>query len=469
VARLHSRIYLHFLGVLLVVGICTAAAFAWGARGAFMHEVAERGVRHAASLAAEALAAEAQGRAGELQRRVAQLHADLGIDVTVRGLDGGVLASAGAALRPPRPRDVARLRAGDVAIRPRHGWVASAPVRDGSGALVAVLQTGAPRLPHWSGIGRRLAAVAVALAVLALATLPLARRIARPVARLTAAARRLGEGDLSARAPGGRDGRGGRRRHGMDELEELTRAFNDMAERVERLVHGQRALLANVSHELRSPLARLRVALELLPRDEANAERIQGLEADLEELERLVADVLTGSRLEATGIGARRDQVDAAALLADLAAQAARDPVTAGLAVTVEPTTLTVAADAALLRRALWNLVENAAKYGAPPIALSARREGPRDVFRVSDAGPGIPAAERERVLEPFYRRDAARTPAAAGEPPRGFGLGLTLARQIATAHGGGLSIGAASTVGGVERGCAVELWLPAAMSGPAT
>jgi signal transduction histidine kinase len=463
VARLHSRIYLHFLGVLLVVGVATAGAFAWGARGAFMHEAAERAVRHAAALAAEALAAEAQGRAGELQRRVAQLHADLEIDVTVRAPDGRVLASAGTPMPLPRRHDVMRLRAGEVTIRPRHGWMAAAPVRDGSGALVAVLQTGAPRLAHWSGIGRRIFGVAIALAVVALATLPLARRIARPVARLTEAARQLGEGDLSARVPTGRGRHGWRRRRGVDELDELTRAFNDMAERVERLVHGQRALLANVSHELRSPLARLRVALELLPRDESSAARIQGLEADLEELERLVADVLTGSRLEATGIGTRRDQVDAAALLADLAAQAARDPVTSGLAVTVEPTALTVSADAALLRRALWNLVENAAKYGAAPIGLSARRDGTRDVFRVSDAGPGIPAAERERVLEPFYRRDAARTPAAAGEPPRGFGLGLTLARQIATAHGGGLGIGPASAdASGAERGCAVELWLPA-------
>jgi two-component system OmpR family sensor kinase len=463
VARLHSRIYLHFLGVLLVVGVVTAGAFAWGARGAFMHEVAERGVRHTASLAGEALAAEAQGRAGELERRLAQLHADLEIDVTVRAPDGRVLASAGAPMPPPSRHDVMRLRHGDVAIHPRHGWMAAAPIRDASGAVVAVLQTGAPRLPHWSGMGRRILGVAVALAVVALATLPLARRIARPVARLTAAARRLGEGDLSARVPTGRGRHGWRRRRELDELEELTRAFNDMAERVERLVHGQRALLANVSHELRSPLARLRVALELLPHDETSTARIQGLEADLEELERLIADVLTGSRLEATGIGARRDQVDAAALLADLAAQAARDPVTSGVAVTAEPTALTVSADAALLRRALWNLVENAAKYGAAPIALSARRDGTRVVFRVSDAGPGIPAEERERVLEPFYRRDAARTPAAAGEPPRGFGLGLTLARQIATAHGGGLSIGPASTdASGAERGCAIELWLPA-------
>ena len=236
-------------------------------------------------------------------------------------------------------------------------------------------------------------------------------------------------------------------------------AFNEMAGRIERLVQGQKALLANVSHELRSPLARIRVALALLPQTPA---RISDLERDLDELDRLIDDVLTGSRLEATGLPPRLDHVDLRRLLGDMAERAAYDPVTRGLEVRVEPgDPLLVVAAAALLRRAVWNLVENAAKYGAPPIVLAATREGDGAVLTVTDHGPGIPVDERDRVVEPFYRRDAARTPSAADQPSQGFGLGLTLARQIAVAHGGSLTVGPAAAVDGREQGCRVSLRLP--------
>ena len=118
-------------------------------------------------------------------------------------------------------------------------------------------------------------------------------------------------------------------------------------------------------------------------------------------------------------------------------------------------------ADAALLKRALWNLVENAAKYGAAPITLEATLEGGRVLLAVSDEGPGIPAAERARVLAPFYRADKARTPGDRGDSPRGFGLGLTIARGVAEVHGGVIRVGAARVEDGVERGCRIALDLP--------
>ena len=126
-------------------------------------------------------------------------------------------------------------------------------------------------------------------------------------------------------------------------------------------------------------------------------------------------------------------------------------------------------ADAALLRRALWNLVDNAVKYGAPPITLALTRQADRVSFSVSDEGAGIAPEERERVTQPFYRSDdavraplgSARTPGAGGEPPRGVGLGLTLARRVAEVHDGALAIGPASTDGGRERGCRVVITIP--------
>jgi signal transduction histidine kinase len=236
-----------------------------------------------------------------------------------------------------------------------------------------------------------------------------------------------------------------------------------MADRIERLVRGQKELLANVSHELRSPLARIRVALELLPQNAEGEARVRDVVGDLEELNRLIEDILTTSRLEATGALAHAQPTDVRALLAQLAQRAETDPITAGKRIVVEPGPAVEArADAALLKRAVWNLVENAAKYGAAPITLSAARSDGRVTIAVSDDGPGIPAEERDKVLEPFYRLDRARTPAAAGEAPRGFGLGLTLARRVAEAHGGDIHLAAARTDSGGERGLAVTLDLPA-------
>jgi signal transduction histidine kinase len=130
------------------------------------------------------------------------------------------------------------------------------------------------------------------------------RRLARPIEALTEASRRFGAGELSYRVPDPWPQLAHHRRHGhrpprrLDELTSLGTAWNEMADRIERLVGGQRELLANVSHELRSPLARLRVALELLPRDAATDARIAECVADIEELDRLIDDVLTASRLD---------------------------------------------------------------------------------------------------------------------------------------------------------------------------
>jgi signal transduction histidine kinase len=454
--RLYARIYLHFLGVLFVVGLAASVVFAVGQRSAFQRLVTDRVSRHVSGLIAEAL-----GDPAALARRVAQLHEDLEVDVAVRALDGRLLAAAGAEPRPLTPDERAAARAGVLVVETRPVWFAAAPVRTPAGDVAAIVLVSTPRRLRAAAWWRPGLTVAIVLAIVALAAAPLARRISRPVERLTEAARRLGEGELSYRVPlAGADRRHARR---ADELRELTGAFNDMAERVERLVAGQKELLANVSHELRSPLARIRVALALLPREGPAAARLDDVERDLAELDRLIEDVLTTARLDATGVPPRREPVDVRALLAELAARAARDPVTAAHAVTVAPgPPLTLHADGALLERALWNLVENGAKYGAPPVTLAAAREGADVVLAVTDAGEGIPPAERERVLAPFHRLDRARTPGGSGAAPRGFGLGLTLARRVAEVHGGRIAIGPAAVEAGRERGCRVALVLPA-------
>jgi signal transduction histidine kinase len=449
--KLHRRIYLHSLLVLLVVVASIGLVFALRGPGMVARDVGERVTRHVERLVREQLA-----DPGGLQRRLDTLHADLGVDIAVMTPDGTVRAAAGAALLRPAAAALARARAGEPTIsgHPSHSVVT--PIRDGAGAVVAVAAMelrGRFGPPNFFG---PLALVAVVLVTIAVVTRPLARRIARPIEVLTATARRLAAGDLSARARGGAGAP--HRRHGADEIRELTHAFDEMADRVQHLVRGQRELLANVSHELRSPLARIRVALELVPRTPDVDARLADIDRDLGELERLIEDVLATARLDATGLPTELATVDAAALLAELVERARHDPATTGREVRVDGSAgVHVSGDPRLLRRALWNLVENAAKYGAPPIVLGAAVDGDRVTLSVSDAGPGIPRGARARVLDPFERLDTARTP---GRSTSGFGLGLAFARRVAEAHGGAVTISAATPD---ERGCRVSLRLPLA------
>jgi two-component system OmpR family sensor kinase len=458
VARLHSRIYVHFLGVLVVVAVTTAVVFALGTRDSFRREVAGRIAQHLASLAGERIA-----DPDALTDRLRQIREDLRLDVRVRDLGGRTVAAVGDAVPQLTPTEEADVRAGRIVVHGRHPGFAAAPVRDrSSGAVVGFIE-GVARHHHGPPtLWHPFLLVALALVVVAVATRPLAHRISRPLERLTAAARRLGGGDLSVRVPAAVV-RGAR----ADEIMELTRAFNEMAERIERLVYAEKELLANVSHELRSPLARIRVALELLPRTGDADRRLRDVERDLAELDRLIDDVLTSARLEARSLPTHLTALDARALLAEVGERARHDPLTMASEVRVEEgSPLSLTADPALLRRAVWNLVENAAKYGAPPVTLSCARAGDRVVLAVSDMGEGIAAADREEVFRPFYRGSAADRDETGGDARRGVGLGLTLARRIAEAHGGTIAIESVEDVNGRPRGCRVLLSLPAVPGG---
>ena len=453
--RLFARIYLHFLGVLLVVAVVSSMVFAWTARGAFVQESSGRISRHISSLVAEVYR-----DPPALARRVQQIHEELELDLVARDIQGRVLVSAGNDLPSFTPEQLAQVRTGLRMVQPNPEWSVAAPVRDPkSGAVIGTLESSAHRRSRLRGLTRPATILTLLLVLFAFPAAILARRISRPVERLTEAARRLGAGDLTARVPTRTRSRWFGRR-GSDELSDLTRAFNDMAERIERLIAGQKELMANISHELRSPLTRIRVALELLPHNGAAQARLKDVEADLDELERLIEDVLTATRLEVTGLPPHPERVEVRSLLEDLAARARLDPRLGPERVRTEPgAPIELEADPTLLRRALWNLVDNAAKYGAPPVALMAERHNGTIELSVSDDGPGIPPEERERVLAPFYQLDRARTP---GRPSRGFGLGLTLAGRVAEVHHGAITIGPAETVDGAERGCRVTLTLPA-------
>jgi signal transduction histidine kinase len=180
-------------------------------------------------------------------------------------------------------------------------------------------------------------------------------------------------------------------------------------------------LLANASHELRTPLSRIRLGLELM-KEKPDPGREAALKRDIAELDALIEEVLLASRLDAVRDLDVREDVDLLALAAE---EAARYDGAQVIGVPV-----LVRGDPRLLRRLVRNLLENAARYGAPPVEIEVARAGGRARLSVRDAGPGIPPADRERIFEPFQRGRA--TTAATGS-----GLGLALVRQIARRHGG--------------------------------
>ena len=463
---LYVRIYLHLIAMLAVVALVTGAVLTTGFRTAYLHGLTERLVRHGANLIADNFQ-----DPGSRNRMVRRLASELEVDVTVRDRAGVTVSSSGPEL-PPLDGEAAReVTAGNATIgHYRRMWYAVAPVRDANtGTFLGTVQA-TPVHKQGPKIVRPVLVVLSVLFIVAATAGPLARRISRPVERLTEAMRRFGGGELGYRVPVGFGWRRRRRRdrRKLDELEELGASWNEMAERIERLVRGQKELLANVSHELRSPLARIRVALELLPHDAGSEARLRDLEQDIVELDRLIDDVLTASRLDSTGLVLHVDTVDLAPLLSQIAERARLDPALADKVVQVAPGTSPahLRADATLLKRALWNLVENAAKYGASPITLAAEVVDARLHLSVSDEGAGIPAADRAHVFEPFFRADKARTPSASGESPRGFGLGLTIAKRVAEVHQGRISVTPSRSENGIEIGCRVTLDLPL---GPAT
>lgn len=208
---------------------------------------------------------------------------------------------------------------------------------------------------------------------------------------------------------------------GRDEVAAVAKSFNKAADHVERLIKSHRALLANASHELRSPLARLRMAIDLY--EEAPAEnRKEEIVRNLAELDTLVEEILLASRLDHVEKLEVPEPVDLLALVSE---EGARN------GVEVSGTPATVSGDPRLLGRLARNLMQNALRHGGPPVTANVAQADGTVELRVRDHGPGIPDGERDRVFEPFYR------PSGRGEAAGGWGLGLALVRQIAERHGG--------------------------------
>jgi signal transduction histidine kinase len=324
-----------------------------------------------------------------------------------------------------RSADRTQERSNRAALQGLPGMAAGMPHR-AEGRMPPHLRKDMPWWAKPSGFFWMLGLIGLAVA---LGLYPVVRRLTQRLEGLQRSVQRWGEGDLSVRVPV----------QGDDEVADLSERFNAAATRIEALMASQKSLLANASHELRSPLARIRMGLELMSGPAAEPDALARSRAEIlrnmAELDQLIDEILLASRLDAkeADIGTV-EAVDLVGLCAEECARVgASFDVPEGLA------QLEVSGVAKLLRRMVRNLLENARRYGAVSpetsqdagIVLSLKRQVQQVLIEVGDRGPGVPLEYRERIFEPFFRLPGA------SERVGGVGLGLSLVKSIAERHGG--------------------------------
>ena len=321
--------------------------------------------------------------------------------ISLFSADGQLLAHVGPALIPPASDS----KENGWINRPDHhsAWVMH--LADGRWLLAQPMHEhpGAP-LPL-------IISLALIGLVVALIAFPMARRMTRRLEKLKQAVEELGAGNFTTRVPVA----------GCDEVTSLAISFNQAAERIDSLLQSHKKLLANASHELRSPLTRIRLAVEMQA-EHPTLELLTEMKHNISELDQLIEEILLASRLDAM-----REPVSPEAF--DLASLVAEECEHAGVQCDWVP--LTLHGDARLMRRLLRNLLENARRHGGAIVHASMSTTQSEIVIEVRDNGNGIPEHERELIFEPFYR------PAGSREKEGSYGLGLSLVRQIAGYHKG--------------------------------
>jgi two-component system OmpR family sensor kinase len=386
-SRLHRRLFVWFGASIFVTALAV---------GLVVHLLgaADGGWRAAMSRAETFLG----GRFAQVWDEPAQrdelglaLSRDLGTSVVIEDPRGRVLGAWGETCK--RPDLVAAVRRGEE--------------------LRGTVSLCAPRAPRRGWVF--FLVLGVAAATLWGATGMVARRLTRPLGEVARVADAIGSGQLSTRVT--------LRRNRVGEIAVLADAINEMADRIERQMADQRELLAGVSHEIRSPLARLRVLAEMARDGGADAKVVDEIEQEVIEIDSLVGELLASSRLDFEAV--ERRTIDAREIALRALERAGLDPAL----LEVETDRTRVSADPTLVARALANLLDNARKHGGGATRLSVRRDGESLSFAVDDSGTGIAPDDLPRVFEKFVRGERS-----AGSS---LGLGLSLVRRIAEAHGG--------------------------------
>lgn len=315
-----------------------------------------------------------------------------------------------------------------VALDPTCATPAAIPSADGP---CLVLTNTARQSRFLEGLQILSLPLLVGVAVSAAAAFWLSQRLTRPIRTVNAALQRLASGDLDTRIGAALDPSGG-------ELARLGTAFDHAADRLQSLSEGQRRLFNDLSHEIRSPLARLQAAVGLLEVSPERLEEMLGqIETDIVRLDRLVRDILTLARYGSVETRQAFEPIDLIDILEPILSDANFEGEPRGIEVSFTgPSRLPMTGSAELLHRAIENVIRNALAHSpdGAVVAVSARSSGQTLIIDIADQGPGVPQTERSRLFEPFYKLPSTSAKA-------GTGLGLAIAARAIAAHGGGIEL----------------------------
>jgi two-component system sensor histidine kinase CpxA len=312
---------------------------------------------------------------------------------------------------------------------PNNTLFANRIYRSEQGSLKAVIARKTIERGFIDALGKHLwLRITLAVLVSGLVCFGLSRAITNRVKQLQIASRKLANGDLSARITV--------RKSGGDETDELARDFNSMAAQIERQIKTQKRLLGDVSHELRSPLARLRIALALAEQDSDNrANHLRRIDHEAERLEELIGQLLS-SQTAQTNLDLH---IDLVALLEELCSDTSFEGESIAKVVVFvsDLDEALVATHGDLLKKTFENILRNALKYTPPnsTVHTTLIQNGEYYTVRIEDQGPGVAESELDKLFEEFYREDTAR-PRETG----GYGLGLAIAKRAVAAHKGVIS-----------------------------
>jgi signal transduction histidine kinase len=261
------------------------------------------------------------------------------------------------------------------------------------------------------------------LIIVLLLTYLLIRRNLKPLKYLLEGVRQISEGQFDHQVPRSR----------LIEFDQLADAFNTMAIRIRSMLHAKEQLLLDVSHELRSPLTRMKIALEMLP----DGQMKESMKDDVREMEMMVSEILEAARLRNAAGELKYETIRAKALLNEISDLYRNQA--PGLQIDPVPDEAFIQGDPMLVKIVLNNIITNAIKYSsteADPVRLTLMQDDDFIVIQVQDRGQGIPAEELPYIFEPFYRVDKSRTKHTGG-----YGLGLSLCKTIMDAHRGKIEV----------------------------
>jgi two-component system, OmpR family, sensor histidine kinase CpxA len=448
---LFLKIFLWFWSTVMVTGIALVLTFILEPRSvpSRWHATLTDTARYSGMVAVEEVEV---GGAPAASAYVERLEGEMHLRACLFDLVGDPIAGKGCETFEDMISHLSTSKTSDFSMR--YGIARVALTLQGSSGRRYIFATELPAGPRAAfGINRSALVLrwGVALLVSGYVCYLLTRYLTMPILRLREASQQLAAGNLSTRAAAGIE-----RRH--DELGDLVRDFNTMAERIEELISRQRQLISDVSHELRSPLARLNVALDLGRERKGNDAAFDHMEQDLERLNEMIERLLTIARLDTPAAAVHMAPVNLTELVSEVVCDADFESRERDGAVR-----LTTAAEyfvqgnAELLRSAIENVIRNAMRYTAAGTSIEItleRRETEDTPFvwlTIRDYGPGVPESELASIFQPFYRVANARDRQSGGT-----GLGLAIADRVVRIHGGTIR-----AVNVTPRGLQVEIFLP--------